>query len=43
MNKSVKASETYDATAPPATLLPAVVGFFFSFRLIIVLLAMRIG
>lgn len=41
MNKSVKASETYDATAPPATLLPAVVGFFFSFRLIIVLLAVR--
>jgi O-antigen ligase len=30
------------ATAPPATLLPAVVGFFFSFRLIIVLLAARI-
>jgi exopolysaccharide production protein ExoQ len=42
MNNSARAFEMDYATAPPATLLPAVVGFFFSFRLIIVLLAARI-
>ncbi|MGD0734981.1 MAG: oligosaccharide repeat unit polymerase [Terracidiphilus sp.] len=42
VNNGARALETNDATAPHATLLPAVVGFFFSFRLIIVLLAARI-
>lgn len=41
-NSGARAFETYEATAPPATFLPALVGFFFSFRLIIVLLAVRI-
>ena len=30
-NSGARAFETYEATAPPATFLPALVGFFFSF------------
>ncbi len=41
MNAGVSTFEIENATAPPQTLLPAIVGFFFSFRLFIVLLMAR--
>jgi hypothetical protein len=42
MNAGTRTFETENAAAPPAMVLPAIVGFFFSFRLFNVLLAVRI-
>ncbi len=42
MNAGAKTSKTGYAVAPQAMLLPTVIGFFFSFRLFLVLLAVRV-